>query len=103
MTKIGRTTMATTIVNLRRKRGQLRPVYDVKIDRSTVFGNPFEIGRDGDRNQVVEKYKEYFYKRIQTDLLFKQKVLELKGLTLACWCAPLLCHGMVIAEYLEAN
>ena len=86
---------------MRRKRGQQVPFYSVAIDRRSIFGNPFLMGRDGDRDQVVEKYKKYFYKRLETDLDFQQKVLELKDKTLGCWCAPLRCHGDVIVEYLD--
>lgn len=74
--------------------------YDIRIDRGTPFGNPFKIGRDGDREQVIEKYRTWFYKRL-TDDSFRDKVLSLKGKTLGCWCVPDLCHGMVIIEYLE--
>jgi len=101
--------MATIIVNLRKKRGQPRPSYDAKIDRTTIFGNPHPIGQCNicnkvhDRQDSVNEYRGYFYDRILRDNVFRQKVLELKGLVLACWCFPLLCHGMVIAEYLEAN
>lgn len=31
---------------------------DVKICRFGQWGNPFRIGRDGDRNEVIEKYRE---------------------------------------------
>ena len=71
--------MQTTVISLRRKRGQPRPLCQILIDRTTVFGNPFLIGRDGDREQVLAKYKEYFYRRLTNDPEFKKKVLELKG------------------------
>ena len=75
--------------------------YDVAIDRTSLFGNPFHLGKDGDRTTVLAKYREYFYKRVDEDPEFKQKVLALRGLRLGCWCAPLLCHGAIIAEYVE--
>ena len=90
----------TRVISLRRKRGQPRPLCQILIDRTTVFGNPFLIGRDGDREQVLAKYKEYFYRRL-TDPVFRSKVLELKGKVLGCWCKPLACHGDIIAEYLN--
>jgi hypothetical protein len=90
----------TTVVSIRKKRGQPTPHCEILIDRTTIFGNPFQIGRDGDRVQVLAKYKEYFHRRL-TDPLFRSKVLELKGKVLGCWCVPLACHGTVIAEYLN--
>ena len=87
--------MQTTIVNVKHNK------CDVYIGRGTPFGNPFRIGVDGDRKQVLDKYKEYFIKRGLTDPMFRDKVLSLKGKTLGCWCVPLACHGDVIIEYLE--
>lgn len=61
-----------------------REDYDVLIDRRTQWGNPFFIGRDGDRETVVKKYREWILTR--PDLL--AKIHELKGKRLGCWCAP---------------
>ena len=86
--------MPTTIVNIRNHK------CDVYIGRPGPFGNPFQIGRDGDRKQVLAKYRAYFYRRL-TDVEFRDKILALKDKVLGCWCKPLLCHGDVIVEYLE--
>jgi hypothetical protein len=87
----------TTVVNMRNS------AYDVAIDRTSPFGNPFHLGKDGDRTTVLAKYREYFLERVEKDADFKRKVLALRGLRLGCWCSPLLCHGMIIAEWLEAT
>jgi hypothetical protein len=73
------------------------------IDRRTVFGNPFIIGRDGTREEVIELYKDYFYERLSNDPDFKEAVDDLNGDVLGCWCKPLPCHGDVIAEYLNGS
>lgn len=97
----------TTVVNLRTTKGKPRPKCDVKIDRSSPFGNPHTLGfcklcnRTHDRIDCLKEYKIYFYKRLLTDETFRDKVLSLKGKVLGCWCVPLLCHGHVIIEYLE--
>ena len=75
--------------------------YDVYIGRPTDFGNPFSIGKDGTREEVIEKYKQYFYDRLKSDKIFKFKIKRLKNKILACWCSPLACHGDIIAEYLK--
>ena len=80
--------------------------FDVYIGRAGrgqdgYFGNPFQLGRDGDREQVIEKYKKWFDARIERDEEFKNRVLELKGKRLGCFCKPQLCHGDVIAEYVN--
>jgi hypothetical protein len=34
--------------------------FDVYIGRGSVWGNPFVIGKDGDRAEVIRKYEDYF-------------------------------------------
>lgn len=75
--------------------------YDVYIGRPSSFGNPFAIGKDGTRDEVIDKFEDYFHNRLQTDDSFKKEVLSLSGLKLGCFCKPLRCHGDVIAEYLN--
>lgn len=72
-----------------------RSPYDVYIGRPGPFGNPFEIGKDGTREEVVEKYAEWVL--TQPELLAIIKT-ELKGKVLGCWCAPQLCHGDILKE-----
>jgi hypothetical protein len=50
--------------------------------------------RDGTRAEVMAKYRAYLLAR--PDLL--ALVPALRGRTLACWCAPKLCHAGVLAE-----
>jgi hypothetical protein len=76
--------------------------YDVIIDRTTIFGNPFMIGKHGNREEVIRKYKQHF-DFIITIPKFKKALLKLKGKTLGCWCKPKACHGDIIIEYLEKN
>ena len=40
----------TVVVNLRKER------FDVYIGRGSKWGNPFRIGADGDRVEVIRKY-----------------------------------------------
>jgi hypothetical protein len=40
-------------------------------------------------------------KRIHDDPEYKQRILDLKGKYLGCFCKPLACHGDVIVEWLE--
>ena len=82
------------IVNLRCEK------YDVYIGRGSVWGNKFVIGRDGNREEVIEKYRIWFEERIEKDDDFKKRTLGLRG-KLGCYCKPLNCHGDVIKKYLE--
>ena len=78
--------------------------YDVMIDRTTVFGNPFLINEYCTREQSVKFFAYYFYHKMYHDKYFCFKVeKELKGKTLGCWCSPLACHGDIIVAYLEGD
>lgn len=71
--------------------------FDVYIGRPSEWGNPFEIGKDGTRKQVIAKYREYLLGR--PELLAMLPLL--KGKRLGCWCAPRACHGDVLAELVQ--
>lgn len=71
--------------------------YDVLIDRTTKWGNPYKVGVDGNRNEVIEKYRNYLLNN--KELL--NDIEELRGKTLGCWCKPNACHGDVIKEILD--
>jgi len=52
---------------------------------------------------VIEKFKVYFLDKIEKDGNFRQAVLQLRGKRLGCFCAPLDCHGSVIAEWVDSH
>lgn len=68
------------------------PEGALRIDRKSKWGNPFVIGRDGDRFDVVAKHERWLAD--QHDLL--KALDELKDRDLVCWCHPLPCHGDVL-------
>jgi hypothetical protein len=78
---------------------------EVYIGRPSVFGNPFVIGRDGTREDVVEKYREWFHAQDSAEWVRELRQLlrnaRHSDLNLVCWCAPQACHGDVIKQYLE--
>lgn len=74
--------------------------FDVYIGRGTKWGNPYVIGIDGDRDEVIRRYQYDFDKGY---LKFsKDEVLQLRGKVLGCHCKPAACHGDVIAAYLNS-
>lgn len=73
-----------------------RAKYDVYIGRPSKWGNPFAIGVDGTRDDVIRKYEEYLVN--SPDLL--NQIKELEDKVLGCWCAPNKCHGDVLIKYL---
>jgi hypothetical protein len=83
-------------------KSRVLPPDVVRIDRTTRWGNPFKIG-DIDLGNGVrvtrEAAIEMYRVSLATDLLYWPGYLEpLRGKRFACWCAPLPCHGDVIAE-----
>jgi hypothetical protein len=60
---------------------------------ASPFANPFVIGRDGTRQEVIEKYRAWILS--QPHLVAEARTL--RGRVLACWCAPAACHGDVLA------
>ena len=61
----------------------------VNIMRGHKYGNPFIIGKDGDRDEVCDKYEKYANEKF-TD---EEVKLDLRGKDLVCCCKPLRCHG----------
>lgn len=74
------------------------PPGAINIMRGTPFGNPFVLGRDGDRATVVARYRHWLWQKLQADAAFAEQVRELHGRDLCCCCAPLACHGDVLAR-----
>lgn len=68
--------------------------YDVYIGRGGPWGNPFVIGKDGSRLEVIEKYREWIRK--QPNLM--ATIHQLHGKTLGCFCGKQKCHGEVLLE-----
>lgn len=79
------------VVNLRKEK------YDVYIGRGSKWGNRFVIRRDGDRGEVIRKYREW----ILNNKELISSLHELKGKVLGCFCKPLACHGDVLVELVE--
>jgi hypothetical protein len=67
--------------------------YDVRIDRKSKWGNPFVLGRDGDRSEVIAKHKAQLWNRIKSGEVTLEDLAALHGKRLGCWCAPCDCHG----------
>jgi hypothetical protein len=91
--------MKTLVIN--RKHQPPTNVGSIYIGRPSIFGNPFYLGRDGTRAQVIEKYETYLRDRIAKDAKFRAEVKALHGKVLSCWCKPLTCHGDVLAKVAE--
>lgn len=116
-----------TIVNKKEKLYAGEP-FKIYIGRPSIFGNPYSVKEYG-RAGCIEKYNNYFQSimqgtlkgpnfdytgpgvRLRKAIIHLKKIHDVYGkLVLECWCAkgeittkdkPYICHGQVIAEYLE--
>lgn len=76
--------------------------FDVYIGRGSVWGNPFSH-KEGttaqylvsSRQEAIIEFEEYLLN--SPDLM--EKVKELEGKVLGCWCKPKSCHGDVLLKY----
>lgn len=81
--------------------------YDIYVGRAnpryglsaSPFANPFRIGPDGSRDEVITKYRAWLL--AQPALV--ARLPELRGKVLACWCKPLPCHGDVLVDLANAQ
>jgi hypothetical protein len=71
-----------------------RETFDVYIGRPSKWGNPFVIGKDGTREDVIAKYETW----IETQPQLMNALPELRGKVLGCWCSPKSCHGDVLVR-----
>jgi len=87
--------------------------YDVRIDRATMWGNPWSSKKvnkamftTDSRKESVDNFRAWLKGDGFTDVLQekRQNILDqletLRGKTLGCWCHPQLCHGEVYIELL---
>jgi len=78
--------------------------YDVYIGRGRCprtgrpgrWGNPFRVGPDGDREEVIERYREWLWREISSGRIDLAALAALHGKRLGCWCAPSRCHGEIL-------
>ena len=91
--------MSTRVVHCKRES------YDIYIGRPSRWGNPFSHKKGTkaeflveSREEAIAEYKKWILK--QPELL--AALPELKGKVIACWCAPLACHGNVLAELADS-
>jgi hypothetical protein len=97
--------------------GRGNKAYQLK---PSPLGNPFVIGKQGSREQVVELYRQWLWQQVKEGMAGKPnaawdelKFLQVRAkklierydgdcLTLTCWCKESeLCHGDVIIRCLE--
>ena len=69
--------------------------------KSSLFANPYKIGRDGTREEVIDKYKQHITTQLDNGQLSIHDLLALKGKNLGCWCHPEPCHGDILLSLIK--
>ena len=91
------------------QRGQLSDPLpgQAYVGRPSPLGNPFQLGRDGSRAEVIARYRLWLWARMHDPVSTQSRELEqlleraqAGQLELLCWCAPLPCHAEVIRSAL---
>lgn len=80
------------------------PPGAVVIMRPGFWGNPFSIGIDGNREEVLQKYRDWFDLMLQCQQkeVFLQALTKLsKASALVCCCKPQDCHGDILIEKMK--
>lgn len=87
----------TRVVNLR-----VEP-FDVYIGRGSEWGNPFSHRPDtqateivATREEAIARYRVHLWARLRADPELVNRLANLRGLRLGCYCAPAACHGDVL-------
>jgi hypothetical protein len=87
----------TSVVNVKNEE------FDVYSGRAcyghaeSKWANPYRIGHDGTRLQVIAQYRDYVLNSPE----LVAALPELKDKILGCWCNPLPCHGDVLVELVK--
>ena len=103
---------AITVVNVHTHRPDAHGRY---VGPGSPFGNPFVVGTDGDRDECVAKFAAEARlalagkpNALHPDFAaefadLRARHLDGEPLALACFCAPLACHGDVIKALLAGD
>ena len=83
----------TLVVNIRRDKR-----YDIYCGRPGDWGNPYRIGRDGTRADVIRKFRRQLARMVESGRTTPEELAALSGKRLGCYCVPEPCHALSLAE-----
>jgi hypothetical protein len=100
------TAMRITIGRACRGIGSLLP-GQIYVGRPSPLGNPYLLGRDGNREEVIAQYRRWYWAQLQSPGSPQERELrrllaqaQSGELELLCWCAPLPCRAEVVRSAL---
>jgi hypothetical protein len=101
--------MSAKVIN-KRSKGFSRNNNQIYIGRSSPWGNPFThlpLSRTKAQFQVATeeesmiRYEAWLPEKLAKDRQLRQKLLELDGHELVCYCKPRPCHGHIPIKLIE--
>ena len=75
------------------------PKEAIYIGRGTIWGNQWEIGPDGTRDEVCDKFETQVKKAYESNSVARDALANLHGKPLVCSCYPKRCHGESLVKY----
>lgn len=102
----------TKVINIRDSTGAEDEVYIGRAGKGNdgYFGNPIvkgkpclECGKTHTTNgSTLSCYEKYLQRRLREDEVFREKVRELFGKVLVCFCHDKSkCHGTILGKYAD--
>jgi hypothetical protein len=85
--------MTNSLPKVYNKHHRNAPEGAVYIGRGSKWGNPFVIGPNGNRTEVIKAYEEWLRDNPQLLEAIKR---ELPKKDLVCFCKPAACHGDIL-------
>ena len=82
-----------------------RSTFDVYVGRAHPrhpaqgWGNPCRMSGNTDRARAAAL--SGFWAALQSSERLRERAVQLRGATVACWCAPLPCHGLLLLACAE--
>ena len=83
------------MMRVHNKRAGTAPKDAIYIGRGSPWGNPFIIGKHGDRDDVCDRFEKETLPALDLE--------PLRGKDLVCWCKPARCHGDSIVNALRSR
>lgn len=79
-----------------------RAAYDEYVGRAAGsrgrWGNPFRIGPDGTREEVIDKHRRWLWRQLCAGEVSLEELAALADKVLGCWCAPRVCHAETLVR-----
>lgn len=78
-----------------------RPMKKFNLEGHPL-ANPFPLNKEGtNRDEVIEKYREWLWMKLQQKGGTFKQLLDLEGKDLVCFCSPKRCHCDVVLSAIE--